>query len=133
MGQGYPKWFSMPLLFLAVLVTASCSVDTGLDSFDGFTGPSTACVNCNDVVAVRITPAQSTILVGGTLQLLGEPIDDSSAIVNGPVIFWTTTDEDVAKVTSSGMVTALAVGSVTITGSTGEISGIASVTVSTAP
>jgi len=53
MGQGHPKWFSMPLLFLAVLVTASGKLDTGLDSFDGFNNPPSACTTCVDVVPVH--------------------------------------------------------------------------------
>jgi uncharacterized protein YjdB len=63
---------------------------------------------------------------------LGEPVDAASAVVSGPVVTWNTSDEDVAKVASSGFVTALAVGAVTITGSTGDISGVVSVTVNAA-
>lgn len=133
MGQGHPRWVSKPFLFFAVLVAASCSVDTGLDSFDGFNNPSSACSSCDDVVAVRISPTQSIIHVGGTIQLLGEPVDASSTVVSGPVVAWASSDEDIAKVTGSGLVTAFAVGTVTITGSTGEVSGVASVTVNAAP
>ena len=71
MRLSLPTWRSVPFLFFAMLVAASCSIDTGLDSFDGFTRPSTACASCVDVAVVRISPAQSTLLVGRDAPALG--------------------------------------------------------------
>ena len=77
------------------------------------------------VTAVAVTPANASITVGDTVQL--------TATGGTAPYTWSSSDTTVATVSASGLVTALAVGSVTITATDANgSSGTSSVTVSAA-
>lgn len=115
------------IMALGLVSLAGCGVET--NTFTDLTIRSTNCPGCEDVVAVRVDPAQSTISVGGTVQLTAEPVDNRGVVINNRSIHWVSSDEDIAKTTTAGLISGLAVGSVTISASTGGITGSASVTV----
>ena len=115
------------IMALGLVSLAGCGV--GTDTFTDLTIRSTNCPGCEDVVAVRVNPAQSTVSVGATVQLTAEPVDSRGAVLNNRSIHWVSSDEDIAKTTTAGLISGLAVGSVTISASTGGITGTASVTV----
>jgi hypothetical protein len=77
-----------------------------------------------------VTPATSTLNVGATQQLSAMTLDQNGSQMSGQTISWASSNSAVAKVSSTGMVTAVAAGSATISGSTGGKSGSAGITVS---
>src|SRR5213083_1386954 len=84
------------------------------------------------VAAVAVSPAAPTVQVGQTAQLTATPQDASGNPLTGRVITWQSSNGAVASVNSSGLVTAVAVGSATITATSEGQSGTAAITV-TAP
>src|SRR5437773_2491774 len=84
------------------------------------------------VAAVAVSPAAPTVQVGQTAQLTATPQDASGNPLTGRVITWQSSNGAVASVNSSGLVTAVATGSATITATSEGQSGTAAITV-TAP
>ncbi|MFE3461372.1 Ig-like domain-containing protein [Nocardiopsis aegyptia] len=69
-----------------------------------------------DVVGLTVTPATSNLAAAGTEQLAAEALhDDASTSDVTLAAAWGTSDEEVATVSSSGLVTAVAAGSAVIT------------------
>lgn len=84
------------------------------------------------VSTVTLTPATTTLAVGGTQTLTPALRDVSNAVLTDRTITWQTSDATVATVTGSGVVTAIAPGGpITITATSEGKSGTAQVTVST--
>ncbi|MCC6316494.1 MAG: Ig domain-containing protein [Gemmatimonadaceae bacterium] len=84
-------------------------------------------VRSNDVVfvvtdqvnSIRLTPAQTPPMrVGNTLQVTAQALNNQNQPLPGKTFTWTSSNPSVATVSSSGLVTANAVGSVTITAET---------------
>ena len=79
---------------------------------------------------VTVSPATSELTAfGATLQLTAEVRDQREAVMTGVAVTWATGESPVATVDTSGLVTAVAEGTATITGSAGSASGSAVVTV----
>jgi hypothetical protein len=103
---------ALPLL---ALLAAACSDSTS-------PGPSLATID--------VTPPADTVEVGQTVQLQATPLDQSGDVLDGQSIAWSSADEDVASISTSGMVTGLAPGGpVTMTATSGGVSGSAAVLV----
>jgi uncharacterized protein YjdB len=86
------------------------------------------------VASVSVTPPSSTISVGQTAQLTAQPKDAQSNNLANRTVTWSSTNTAVATVSSSGLVTALAVGGpVTIVASSEGQDGSAVVTVTPPP
>jgi len=100
---------------------------------EGVIGTVTVTVRQVPVETVVVTPATSTVVVGGAVQLSASVRDASGAELTGRLVGWSSSDEAVAVVSSTGRVTALKVGTVTITASSEGKSGTATVTVTPAP
>lgn len=81
------------------------------------------------VASVVVTPSSGTLTVGGTLALAAATLDASGAVLTGRGVTWSSSATSVASVSSSGVVTALAPGSATITATSDGKSGSASITV----
>jgi uncharacterized protein YjdB len=81
------------------------------------------------VALVAVSPASTTLTVGQTLQLAAAPQDAIGNILTDRAITWTSGAPAVATVSASGLVTALAAGSATITASSEGVSGVAGVAV----
>src|SRR5256885_1114178 len=77
------------------------------------------------VAAVTVSPAAPTVQVGQTAQLTATPRDASGNPLTGRVITWQSSNGAVAMVNGSGVVTAGAVGSATITATSEGQSGTA--------
>jgi len=106
----------MVLTAFAVLLLAGCG-----DFF----------VDSNDLVSIRVSPANSSMQLSRTQQFtaIGTFGDSSSSDISSSVT-WTSSSSHVAIINSSGVATADATGSTTITASQGEIDGSANLTVS---
>lgn len=86
------------------------------------------------LTSVSLSPSSVTLNVGATQQLTANPIDQNSAAFSGAGVTYSSSNTAVATVSSSGLVTGVAVGSATITatavsGST-TVMGTSMVTVS---
>jgi len=102
----------------AVLLLASC--DSG-----GSTGPK-------PVDQVQVSPPTATVEVGGTTQLNATASDADGNVLGDRSISWSSSSRAVATVSSSGVVTGVSAGLVTITATSEGVSGSASITVTPA-
>lgn len=82
------------------------------------------------VTGVTVSPSSKTLEVGGTVTLTARvtPADATNSTVT-----WSTSNSEIASVSTTGKVTAKKVGSVTITARAGGKSGTCSVTVNPTP
>ena len=83
------------------------------------------------VVSVRVTPPSPTLTaIGATVQLVATVADSAGNMIVGPDFVWAASDTAIGRVSTTGIVTAMARGSATVTASAGAFSGSAVVTVS---
>jgi uncharacterized protein YjdB len=84
---------------------------------------------------VRVTPAEVALAVGGTAQLTAVTVlgDGTTAPLTDAATSWHSSNEKVAQVNHSGLVTARSAGTATITATADGLRGTASVTVTTPP
>ncbi len=80
-----------------------------------------------------MTPPTSTVPVGGATQLSASVRDAGGAELQGRLVGWSSSDEAIAVVSSTGRVSGLKAGTVTITASSEGTNGTATVTVTPAP
>ena len=85
------------------------------------------------VASVTVTPASDTVTVASTLQLSAVAKDAAGGTLTGRVISWSTSDPARATVSSTGLVTGVTPGEVTITAAAEGKSGAASITVKPKP
>jgi uncharacterized protein YjdB len=100
---------------------------------EGIVGTATVTVRQVAVGSVVVTPTTATAVVGGSAQFSASVRDASGAELTGRLVGWSSSDEAVAVVSSTGRVSALKVGTATITASSEGKSGTATVTVTAAP
>ena len=76
------------------------------------------------------TPASAALVsLGETVQLTANALDANGNTISGKTFTWSSSDESLAIVSSSGEVTAVANGSVTITATTDGVNGTATILV----
>src|SRR5213596_2549430 len=97
---------------------------------EGQSGTATVTVTLAPVAAVTVTPSSGTVAIGRTVQLTATPRDASGNPLTGRAIGWSSSDNTIATVNSSGLVTGVVAGAVTITATSEGQSGTASITVS---
>jgi uncharacterized protein YjdB len=100
---------------------------------EGVTGTATVTSALAPVASVEVTPANSTVGTGGTIQLYVTPKDAAGNILSGRTVSWSSSNTAVATVSPSGIVSAVAAGSTTITVLSEGISGSATVNVTATP
>jgi uncharacterized protein YjdB len=104
---------------------------------EGKSGSSSATVSAAAPVpvgSVSVSPASTTLNIGGTKQLSATTRDANNNVLTGRVISWSSANSSIASVDpNSGLVTAAAVGSTQITATSEGKSGSASITVQTPP
>jgi uncharacterized protein YjdB len=97
---------------------------------EGVSGTAAITVTLAPVETVEVTPATSTVQVGGTRQLTATLRDANGNVLTGRAVSWSSSDAAIATVSQSGLVTGVVVGGpVTITASSEGKSGTAEVTV----
>src|SRR5438034_1080199 len=100
---------------------------------EGQSGTASVTVTLAPVTAVTVTPSSGTVAIGRTVQLTATPRDASGNPLTGRAIGWSSSDNTIATVNSSGLVTGVVAGAVTITATSEGQSGTASITVSGVP
>jgi len=108
--------FRALLLFLLAAAGLSCGGSSS--------GPSATVV-----AAVTVSAPLKTIDVGHTAQLSAVAFDQTGAQLLGVTFQWSSSDQTIATVSSTGLVTGVAVGSARISAMAGTVSGFADVTV----
>jgi len=108
----------------AATVTVSC---------EGQTGAAAITVAVVPVASVAVTPPSASVTVGQTVQLTATPKDANGNPLSGRTVTWATSNAAVATVSGTGLVSAVAVGSATLTATSEGRSGTATVTVSAVP
>ena len=83
------------------------------------------------VATVSVSPATANVLIGATVQLTATPKDANGTPLSGRVVTWASDNQAVATVSATGLVTAQAVGTATITATSEGKSGTAAITVTT--
>ena len=112
---------------LAVLRTCAATflLACGSAANPGLSGPPGAGV----LSSVQITSGSNTVSVGATLSLSATAKDGTGATIAGGTIAWSSSAPSVATVSTFGMVTGVSAGIVSITASSGAISGTTQITV----
>ena len=85
------------------------------------------------VATVTVSPATPSLQVGETVQLSATTRDANNNVLTGRAVSWSSNNTSVATVSGSGLVTAIAAGSATITALSETKTGTAAITVSAAP
>jgi len=106
------------------LITATSGSLSATDTVDVTPAP---------VASVTLTVPSTHVGVGSTLQLVATPRDANGTALTGRVVTWSTSDSSIATVSSSGVVTGISAGSVTITAASEGKTASADITVEIEP
>ena len=98
-------------------------------SSNGVSGFSNITVVPPGVASVKVTPLSAAITVDGTVHLQAATLDASGNPLTGRTVTWSSSDDGVATVDNTGLVTGVTVGAVTITATSEGKSGTAGVAV----
>lgn len=96
---------------------------------EGKSGSTTVTVLRVPVVTVLVQPTSASVAVTKTTALTASPRDGNNIPLGGRTITWATSNAAVATVSATGVVTGVAVGTVTITATSEGKSGTATITV----
>ncbi|MCZ7400949.1 MAG: Ig-like domain-containing protein [Candidatus Methanoperedens sp.] len=119
----------------AGLFTAIAVGTTTITATNGsISGTATVTVSALPPVLTSITvsPASASVVVGNTQTFTASPRDQFGNPINATVT-WSSSNTGVGTITSTGVFTAIAAGTTTITATSGGVSGTATVTVSALP
>jgi hypothetical protein len=83
--------------------------------------------------SITVTSPSATVSVGGTVQLTAAVRDQAGNVMAGQPVAWSSADDAVATVGSTGLVSAASVGSVRITATSGAVSGFVDLDVTGVP
>jgi uncharacterized protein YjdB len=117
-----PEAVRRGLVWAAALFVWSCGSSTDIDS-----GGS------DGVASIVVTPPTPTVAVGAEVPLQATAQDASGKAITGVSILWTVQDSKIVKVSATGVVTGLAVGTTQVAANANGKSGIAAVTVMKTP
>jgi uncharacterized protein YjdB len=96
-------------------------------------GTAAITVTAVPVATVAVTPPSASVQVGQTLQLTATTKDANGNTLTGRAVAWSSSDTTIAKVSTSGLLTARAVGAATVTATSESKSGTAAITVTPPP
>lgn len=96
---------------------------------EGQTGTSTITVSLVPVRTVVVTPSPDTLIVGGSVQLTAVTLDSAGNTLSGRNIDWTSGDQSIAVVSTTGKVVTLSPGTVEIIAKSEGVSGTATIVV----
>jgi hypothetical protein len=117
------------IALLAVAAIACKESPTGIDPSSADLSPSLARgAPGAKIKSVSVSPASATVQAGSTVQLTA-----TSKPTQAPSFTWSSSNNSVATVTQSGLVTGVAAGTATITATAGGKSGSSLITVSAPP
>ena len=135
-GAGF-AWASGDTLVATVdgtgLVTAVGDGSASVTATSGSAQGSATVTVSQAAATVRVTAAADTLVaIGDTVRLTAEALDANGHAVAGAEFAWASGDTLVVTVDGTGLVTAVGVGSASVTATSGSAQGSATVTVSQA-
>ena len=120
-GNGTEKLKSTILCaILATVIVAACTACNGF-----FVDPV--------LTSIQVGPAGVTLLVGAAQQYSATGTYNDGSVQSLSDVIWSVSPTTAASVTTGGLVKGIAAGSVTVTASSGTVSGTATLTVQSAP
>jgi uncharacterized protein YjdB len=99
-------------------------------TIDGTQGSSLVTVRPVPVATVTISPAATGTIVGQTVPLTAITLDAAGNVLTGRVVGWSSSDNTVATVSGTGVVTGIGVGNATISATSEGQTGTATISVS---
>ena len=111
------------------LVTAAGNGTAQITARSGSATSSIGVTVMQSAGSVIVSPSMSTVALGDTLRLVAEAFYENGQQVENARFDWSSSDGSVAMVDESGLITALAEGTATITASVGDARGTAEITV----
>ena len=112
-----------------VVAAVSPGTATITASSEGRSGTATIVVEAPSVNRVELTPATTTVNVGGAFRLTATVYDSRGNVIGGAPVAWATSDARIATVDGTGRVLGVREGLVIITAASGNKAGTASVRV----
>jgi uncharacterized protein YjdB len=100
---------------------------------EGRSGSATLTVTNVPVASVSVTLTPSTVQVGQTSTATSTVRDANGNVLSGRVTTWSSSNTSIATVNTAGVITTLAPGTITITGTSETRTGSATLTVTAAP
>ena len=100
---------------------------------EGKSGTSSITVKAKPVAAVILSPAQTSVEVGGTQQLTAQVTDDQGNVLTGRPITYASDNVAVATVSNTGLVTGVSLGAAKITATSEGKTGTADIAVVPVP
>ncbi len=121
----------------SIATVSSAGVATGVGAGNatisavagGVTGTASITVTATTVTRVQLTPAAATVDVGSTTTLTATGYDAQNAVVPGRQAAFSSSNNSAATVSSAGVVTGVAAGSATISGTIDGATGTSTITV----
>lgn len=101
-------------LVTAVALGSATITTTAANGLVTVTDTSAITVADPILTAVKLTPSTSTIIIGSTLQLIAAPVDQGDGAIAANIT-WASSNQTVANVSTTGLVTTFALGTSTIT------------------
>jgi alpha-tubulin suppressor-like RCC1 family protein len=81
------------------------------------------------VASITVTPSTTSLVIGDTLRFIATAYDATGGIITGDTVTWSSSNTSITTVSDSGTVTAVAIGTDTITATDKGIIGTATVVV----
>ncbi|MGI8498371.1 MAG: Ig-like domain-containing protein [Gemmatimonadaceae bacterium] len=100
---------------------------------EGKSGASQITVSRAPVARVLVIPSPASVIAGQSVQLTATTLDVNGDTLSGRAVAWSTSNDNVASVSQTGVVTGKAAGTAVITATSENQSGSAQVTVALAP
>lgn len=94
---------------------------------------STTTVTAPTPASVSVTAPSSTMNTGTTMLASATVYDSTGTAISGAAVTWSTSDASIVTVSASGVVSALAAGTVSVSAASGSAKGSVSITVSAPP
>jgi len=114
--------------FQLVAYRGTLNVDAVFGSLSNVASGTTA-ASTAPVASVTVSPASASLLVGATQQFTATLRDANGNVLTGRTVTWASSAPLLATVSGSGLMTAVAVGSVTITAASEGKNGTATLTI----
>jgi uncharacterized protein YjdB len=102
-------------------------------SSEGKSGTATVTVTAAPVASVTVTPPTASVVTGQTTTLQAQTLDANGAVLTGRAVTWSSSNNGVATVSQTGVVTGVAPGNATITATSEGKSATAAITVTAVP
>jgi uncharacterized protein YjdB len=112
-----------------IVAAVSAGSATITASSEGRSGTATIVVEAPSVNRVEVTPATTTLDVGGSFRLTATVYDSRGNVIPGTHVTWASSDTRIATVDNTGRVAGVREGSVIITATSGSKAGTATVSV----